>query len=114
VGASIVPRRSPDTVSTAPLPGVRSPVNVPRLGGGGVDITPVANEVSELIQRHQAHADQVILLDADNKLAQLETDVRTAATQKRGKDALGATQYAPMRGRRASPTRKRSHHGQAA
>jgi hypothetical protein len=94
VGASIVPRRSPDTVSTAPLPGVRSPVNVPRLGGGGVDITPVANEVSELIQRHQQHADQVILLDADNKLAQLETDVRTAATQKRGKDALGATQYA--------------------
>jgi hypothetical protein len=92
-----VPRRSQGTVGTAPLPGVRTPVDVPGAAfraPAGIDPTGISRDIAEVIDRHRQHADTVIMLDADNKLAELESSLRTNATKLKGKDALGATQQA--------------------
>lgn len=89
-----LPRANPTPVPTAPLAGARVPTGVPTRAFGAPESVPldgVTRQVAGIIERHQSQADNAILLDADNQLARLETDLRTTATARRGKDALGAT-----------------------
>jgi hypothetical protein len=85
-------------VATSPLPGVRAPTSIPREVFGGPDVAggvaQVADVGMQLVEKARARADQVALLDADNRLAALQTDVHTKATQRKGKDAMGATSEA--------------------
>lgn len=89
-----VPRRD-RTVATEALPGVRvlteAPASAFRVPGEALDISPIAKVVGEFAAREKDKADQLALLDADNQLAKLHTDLQLEASQRKGKDALGAT-----------------------
>lgn len=89
-----VPRRTQDTINTAPLPGNRTPVGGPRLVVEQPDFTPLARSVGAAIEEARERADRTLLIDADNKLAELELGVRKRAEQRKGKDAIGATEQA--------------------
>lgn len=84
----VVPRRSPYVPS--------SPVPAPRLPTGAfqppepVDISPVQRYAARLAEQERQRQNEVALLDADNKLAQLQTDLSIKATSFKGKDALEA------------------------
>lgn len=93
-----VPRRDPSTVSTAPLPGVRSTLGAPTAAFGGLpsapDISGLAGHVAQIVEREQQHADQIAVLDADNQLATLQDallyDPKTGALSRKGQNAFGA------------------------
>lgn len=91
-----VPRRD-QSVGTAPLPGVRVPVGAPEAafgvpGAAAPDLSPITRQVAEFAAREREKADQLAVLDADNQLATLQTDLLTEASTRKGKDALGATE----------------------
>jgi hypothetical protein len=88
-----VPRRDQGGVPTAPLPGARVSPNAPTSAfqpPAPVDVSGVTRVVAQLAEKERAKADQLALLDADNQLAQLQADLSVQATNRRGKDALGA------------------------
>lgn len=90
-----VPRLDPNPVRTAPLPGVRVPTDIPARAFGSpeqANLEPFQRGITELIQREREKADTTALLDADNQLATLQTDLHTKALSLRGRDAMGATQ----------------------
>src|SRR4051812_12925999 len=88
-----VPRRGPGFVPTAPLPGARVSPEAPSSAfqpPAPVDLTGLQRGVQQLVEKEKNKADQLAVLDADNQLAQLQTDLASMATGRRGKDALGA------------------------
>jgi hypothetical protein len=89
-----VPRRDQSVQPTAPVPGVRVPVNVPRGTFGteavGPDISGFTKEVGAYIEAQRQKADTTALLDADNQLARLSSDLSTQAQQRKGRDAMAA------------------------
>lgn len=89
----VVPRLDPTPVGTAPLPAPRVATDVPT-GAFGVtgaaDLGGLEQHVANIIERQRAKADTVALLDADNRLATLQTDLNTQARELRGRDAMGA------------------------
>lgn len=89
-----VPRRNPDPLNTAPLPGNRTPVGGPRLVVEQPDIRGVTATVAKAIEEGRERADRTLLVDADNRLGSLELDVRRQAEARKGKDALGAAEDA--------------------
>lgn len=86
-----VPRRNPNPLNTAPLPAQRTPISGPRRVVETPDIGPLDRSVNRFIEQERERADRVILLEADNKMATLDTDLRTKAGQRRGKNALNVT-----------------------
>lgn len=89
-----VPRRTGPSVSTAPLPQVRRPTSAPEGAFQGIDVTPIAQLAADRFEKEREKADSLVLLDADNQLDRLRTDIQTRASQRRGKDAFGVTQQA--------------------
>lgn len=90
----IVPRLDPNPVPVAPLPGVRVSTDVPSAAIGVAaqpDLSGFQRQLTDIVQRERQKADTTALLDADNQLATLQTDLHTAASQRRGRDAMGAT-----------------------
>lgn len=88
-----VPRRD-RVAATAPLPGVRVSPDAPAAAFRPVepiDISGVTRAIADFAAREREKADQLALLDADNRLAKLHTDLELEARQRRGKDALSAT-----------------------
>lgn len=84
----VVPRRGPAYVSTTPNP-VLSPAGAftpPQ----PVDTGPATSAIAKIVEEHQRAADQTALLEADNKLSDLRTNLEVQALQLRGKDALGS------------------------
>lgn len=55
-----------------------------------IDFGPAVQEISRQVQQHAEHADQVALLEADNQLASLSTNLEVHTLQRKGKDALSA------------------------
>lgn len=91
----LVPRANPLGIPTAPLPGVRVPTDVPAAAFGSPaqpDLGPLQHQLDTYVQRERDKADSTALLDADNQLAQLQTDLHTKATSLKGRDAQGASQ----------------------
>lgn len=84
----VVPRRGPGYVPTTP--------NQPLSPAGAfqpprpVDIGQAADQISKIVEEHQRQVDQTALLEADNKLSDLRTNLEVQAIQTRGKDALAA------------------------
>lgn len=83
-----VPRRQTGYVPRSPTPTVQpgnafQPVEP-------VNIGPAAQQIASIVEKHRQRADEVAILEADNKLAELSTSLETAALQRRGKDALDA------------------------
>lgn len=90
----MVPRRDERGVSPAPIPTERVPTDVPALAFGSPaqpDLGPLEGHVANIIQRERERADTTALLDADNQLATLQTDLHTQATSLKGKEAMGAS-----------------------
>lgn len=85
----VVPRRGPGYVPTTP----RQPLS----SAGAftppqpVNFDPAAQEIAKITQEHAQKADQVALLDADNQLSAIKTNLEVQTLQKRGKDAIGAS-----------------------
>lgn len=87
-----IPQRQ---VGTEPLPTVRVPTDAPAAAFSGalnahVDFSGVRSVVDRLHEEAVARNDQVRVLDADNQLADLETQQRAAFAALRGSRALGA------------------------
>lgn len=77
-------------VDTAPLPGTKLSPGAPAAAfqpAAPVDLSGA----ERFFQEERAKEDQVAVLDADNQLSQLGTDLQTQAFARKGKDALGAT-----------------------
>lgn len=93
-----VPRYDQNAAPTTPLPGARVSTQAPAGAFGGqpqsVDLGGFAKNVAGIIEEERRKADQVILLEADNKLADLEKsllyDPEKGVLNKRGRDALSA------------------------
>lgn len=83
-----VPRRNLGYVSQTPTPGV-NPGNA-FMPPQPVDIGPATKEIARLVEEHRAQQDQNAVLDADNQLSTLSTNLEVQTLQKRGKDAIGA------------------------
>lgn len=83
-------------VGLAPLPGVRVDPSAPAgaFQRSTFDAGPVAQAAQQLYEQHQQQVDQVAVLDADNQLSQITTDLTRQALSRRGVDALGAKQEA--------------------
>lgn len=82
-------------VQRSPLPNVQQNPNAPAGAFGSpepVNLSGVQQVAGQLALEEKRKADQVAVLDADNQLASLSTQLETAALQRKGKDALGATQ----------------------
>lgn len=78
-------------VATAPLPGVRLSPDAP--SGAFMPAQPTdLSGAADFFAREKAKSDQLAVLDADNQLSELGIQLQSAALQRRGKDALGATQ----------------------
>lgn len=91
----VVPRLASRQVATAPLPGARLSPDAPAAAFGvpaTVDLSGPTKLAAGILEEERAKADQVALLDADNQLATLQSDLETQAQQRRGRDALGATE----------------------
>lgn len=89
-----VPRRN-GSVETASLPGVRVGGAAPAAafgvpGGNMIDISPITRVVADVARKEAQQADQLALLDADNQLAKLHTDLERQAASMKGRDAMGA------------------------
>lgn len=78
-------------VGTAPLPGVRLSPDAPSAAFQPPAPTDLSG-AADFFQREKAKADQLAVLDADNQLSELSLELQSAALQRRGKDALGASQ----------------------
>lgn len=92
-----VPRLDQTPAGTAALPGVRVSTGAPAAAFGqpqSIDLGGVGRAAAEIIERERQKADQVAVLDADNKLAELETsllyDPKAGALNRKGKNAFGA------------------------
>jgi hypothetical protein len=84
-----VPRRPDSYVPTAPEGHPNVPAGAfepPR----PIDLSGVDRVANEIAQRERDKHDQLAVLDADNQLSQLQTDLTTKATSMKGKDALAA------------------------
>lgn len=91
----VVPRYSSPQVATRALPGVRVNPNAPASAfdvPSAPDLSGATRVVARIAAEEKQKADQVAGLEADNQLAKLETDLRVQALQRKGKDALGATE----------------------
>jgi hypothetical protein len=89
-----VPTYGGPQVGRSPLPGVRVPGQAPAGAFQPVqpiDISGVQQALAREVDRARQQADQLTVLEADNQIARLETDLRISALNRRGKDALGAT-----------------------
>lgn len=84
-----VPRRSTGYVPTSPLPNERVPSGAFQ-EAPPVDLSPVTRTIARIAEEEKGKQDELAILDADNKLGALQTDLTVHATQYRGKDALGA------------------------
>jgi hypothetical protein len=91
-----VPTYSAPQVERTGLPSARRSPNTPAgaFGGGpvGPDLSGVIQVVDRITERAKQHADQLAVLDADEQLSRLETELlynpETGALNKRGKDAF--------------------------
>lgn len=87
---------------TSPLPGVRVSTNAPDGAFGGQpranDITGLGRAAAAIFDEERRKTDQVVLLDADNQLAQLETsllyDRQKGVMNRKGKNAFTASDEA--------------------
>ena len=93
-----VPRRDQTLLTTGNRPSPREAVGAPSSAFGGLpehpDISGLTRAVSEIVRREREKADQVAILEADNRLAEIETsllyDEKAGALTLRGKNAQGA------------------------
>ncbi len=89
----IVPRYPVPQVETAPLPAARVSADAPAAAFGvpaAPDLSGVQRVFAQIVEEERQKADQLAVLDADNQLAQLGTDLETRALSRRGKEAFGA------------------------
>lgn len=84
-----VPRRGVGYTPTQPLPSERVPSGAFQ-SPAPVDISPLARGLGQYVADEKRKQDEIAILEADNKLGALETDLTTKASQFRGKDALQA------------------------
>jgi hypothetical protein len=84
-----VPRRSGSYVPTAPLPNERVPSGAFQ-GPPPIDFSPITKAVGRIREEEKQKQDDLAILDADNRLGTLQTDLAVQATQLRGKDSLQA------------------------
>lgn len=77
-------------VETRPIPGASINPRAPESAFAtrpGLDL----RGVQQFVEQERAKADQVTVLDADNRLAETQLELHQAALAKRGRDAMGAT-----------------------
>jgi hypothetical protein len=85
-------------IDTAPLPNARVSTGAPAAAFGGaaksIDVGGLGRHIAGIIEDEQQKADQVAVLDADNKLASLESsllyDQKTGVLNRRGQAAFTA------------------------
>jgi hypothetical protein len=89
-----VPRR----VQTTALPAVRISPSAPAEAFQSTtrlpDLSRATGVAAQLLDEERDRADQVALLDADNQLSELGTQLQTETLAMRGRDAMGARQRA--------------------
>ncbi len=85
-----VPTIAGPRAEVAPLPRVQSPLEA--FGGGAavetMDYTPVARVALAIHQEETAKADQIAVTEASGKFAALETRLKLATAQRKGKNAF--------------------------
>ncbi len=81
-------------VATNPLgrPSVPAAAFIPPDPVTPVDLSGVARLATDMYERERDKVDQVVILEIDNELARLSTDLRSRALERRGKDALGVSE----------------------
>lgn len=89
-----VPRYDSPQIRTAPLPGVRATPNAPEEAfGAGPSFDRLVDTGMRIFEEEKRKADQVAVMDADRRLAEMETslqyDPNTGAMNRKGKDVLG-------------------------
>lgn len=97
-----VPRRESTLISAQPIPDVRLSTGAPASAFGGLptgpDLAGVQRHVTSIIQEEERQADQIAVLDADNRLAEAESallyDPKTGVLNRKGKNAFTAPEEA--------------------
>lgn len=92
-----VPMRSPVPIASAPLPGVRVSAEAPESAFGPprpADLSGVQQHIEQLYLQEQAKANQIAVMDADNRITSLRDSVlygtpdNPGIINRKGKDAL--------------------------
>lgn len=84
--------RAERTQTTNPLNGGQMSASLPSGAFGNID--RVASVAEEFLLEEKKKADQIVSLDADNKLMELKTRIDIEVTNRKGQEAFGAMDYA--------------------
>lgn len=88
-----IPRRTSRSVGTQGFPGARVPTGAPQ--GAFVqttvpDVSGLTRLAGQMAEEEKRKADTVAFIAADNQLNELDTQIRAAVRQRKGKDAMAA------------------------